>query len=162
MNSAKMRQDKMIDKMINNVKKFGDRLKFFDLDLLNITCNKISAIPFEYCVLENIYDEENIKNAPEYPWLKKVYSDEILLKAKKNPKIIHYAGKNPKIWLRKTKDIPKYYLKFIKESPFYNEDEFYATKQLIIKKNIYNILSKWGLTKSIRHYYRNKLNKIHY
>lgn len=161
-NSAKMRQDKITDKLFDNVKVFGNRLKFFDLDLLNITCNKISTVPFEYCVLENIYDEENIKNAPEYPWLSKVYSDEILLNAKKNPKIIHYAGGNEKIWNKKTKDIPQYYFEYIKNSPFYKMEYYFPTIKMVVKKLTYKILAKISLNRETRKIYKNKLSEYHY
>lgn len=161
-NCKKMREDNIIEKIFDNIRIFDKRLKFFDLDLLNITCDKITSVPFEYCVLENIYSDFLIQNAKEYAFLSKVYSDEELTKAKDNPKIIHYAGKNPKIWLRKTKDIPKYYLKFIKESPFYKQELFYATPKSKLQRKICKILAKVGLTKDIRYKYRKQLNEYRF
>lgn len=161
-NCKKMRDDNFISKMFDTIKKFNDKLEMFDLEVLNISADNISTIPFKYCVLENIYDEENIKNAPEYPWLSKVYPDEILLNAKKNPKIIHYAGKNPKIWKRKTKDIPQYYFEYIKNSPFYKMEYYFPTIKMVMKKLAYKILAKISLNKNVRHKYRKKLNDFHY
>lgn len=118
-NSKKMLEDKIKEQLYKNVNLFKDRLRFFDLDLLNITCNKILALPFEYCVLENIY--EDVTQAKEFPWLNKYYSLDLLTNAKNDPAIIHYAGRNPKIWLRKPDKIASYYWQYIVNSPFYNK-----------------------------------------
>lgn len=161
-NCKKMCEDDFVSKMFDTIEKFAQRLKMFDLEVLNLSTNKISAVPFEYCVLENIYDEKDIKNAPEYPWLSKVYTDEVLLKARKSPKIIHYAGKNPKIWKRKTNNIPQYYFEYIKNSPFYENEYYFPTLKMVMKKLAYKILAKISLNKKIRHIYRGKLSDFHY
>ena len=161
-NCKKMRDDDFVSKMFDTIEKFAERLDMFDLEVLNLSTDKISTVPFEYCVLENIYDEENIKNAPEYPWLSKIYPDEILLNAKKNPKIIHYAGKNPKIWKRKTKDIPQYYFEYIKNSPFYKKEYYFPTLKMVVKKLTYKILAKISLNRETRKIYKNKLSEYHY
>ena len=106
-NAKKMREDNMTQKFFDTIKKFDKRLKMFDLEVLILSCDKIAFVPFEYCVLENIY--EDIKTAKEYPWLSKVYSYKELENAVNNPIIIHYAGKNPKIWDRPLDQIPDYY-----------------------------------------------------
>ena len=161
-NCKKMREDDFVSKMFDTIEKFAKRLDMFDLEVLNLSTEKISAIPFEYCTLENIYNEKDIKKAPEYLWLSKVYPEEILLEAKKNPKIIHYAGKNPKIWKRKTDDIPGYYFEYIKKSPFYENEYYYPTLKMIMKKVMYKILAKLSFKKEIRHIYKEKLNDFHY
>lgn len=123
-NARQWRDENRIKTFFDIINKFGARLKFFDLDVLNLGAGKIAPVPFEYCVLERIYDNDDIKNAPEYPWLARAHSHAVLVHAKENPMIIHYAGGWPKIWMRKYNDIPKYYWEYIKKSPFYN-NEFY-------------------------------------
>ncbi|MGN1091256.1 MAG: glycosyltransferase, partial [Alphaproteobacteria bacterium] len=116
------REKKMWDKFVEIIKTYGERLKFFDLDILNLAADKIYPVPFEYCVLENIYDE--MDKAPEYPWLERAQGKDALLKAQKNPIIIHYAGRNPKVWKRSKEEIPGYYWVYVEKSPFYDK-EFY-------------------------------------
>lgn len=128
------REKHMWDRFVNIIKTYGERLKFFDLDILNLAADKIYPVPFEYCVLENIYDTDDIKNAPEYTWLKRAQGEKSLLNAKNNPIIIHYAGRNPKIWLRKYNEIPEYYWKYIEQSPFYVREFFFPTPITKIKK----------------------------
>lgn len=132
-NAKKWREEKLFYKLIDNIKFYKKRLRFFDLDLLNITCNCIKKIPFDYCVLENIYHSKNIKKAKEYPWLSKYYSDKELISAKTKPKIIHYAGSDIKIWKRKPYQIPTYYWNYIKKSPFYNKDFIFLFFEKIIR-----------------------------
>ena len=84
------------------------------MDILNLAADKIYPVPFEYCVLENIYDE--LEDAPEWPWLERAQGKEALIKAQANPIIIHYAGRNPKIWKRKKDKIPAYYWDYIEKS----------------------------------------------
>lgn len=117
-NAAKMRTEKMTAKFFEIIRTFNDRLKMFDLDVLNLACDKIASIPFEYCVLENIYDADDISAASEYSWLESVYGHKALTAAKADPTIIHYAGKWPKIWWRQYSEIPEYYKKQIMKCPF--------------------------------------------
>ena len=88
-----------------------------------------------YHLMFNNNDNDDIKNAPEYPWLARAHSHAMLAHAKENPMIIHYAGGWPKIWMRKYDDIPKYYWEYIKNSPFYNREFYFPgikTKMKII------------------------------
>ena len=117
-NAAKMRTEKMTAKFFEIIRTFNDRLKMFDLDVLNLACDKIASVPFEYCVLENIYDADDISTASEYSWLESVYGHKALTAAKADPTIIHYAGKWPKIWWRQYSEIPEYYKKQIMKCPF--------------------------------------------
>ncbi|MDR1696906.1 MAG: glycosyltransferase family 8 protein [Rickettsiales bacterium] len=124
---TKLWRDKNIfSKFVKVIKKYGKKLKMFDLDTLNLAADKIAPVPFEYCVLENIYDNENIENSPEYPWLARVHGHGALLAAKQNPVIIHYAGKWPKIWNRPKNEIPEYYMRYIKQSPFKKRKSYFA------------------------------------
>ncbi len=115
LNCKKMRENKFEDKAIENIDIIGKRLTFFDLDLINITSEKIKALPFEYVTLETIYAFEKLEDAPEYKFLNKIYSDEELNYAKENPSIVHYAGDLGKPWHRKK--YPEDYQKYVDEIP---------------------------------------------
>ena len=123
-NTKLWRKKQMWTRFMNIIQKYGSRLRFFDLDILNLAADKIYPVPFEYCVLENIYDAQDIKTTPEYPWLKRAQGEKTLLNAKNNPIIIHYAGKDVKIWKRFIYEIPEYYWKYIIQSPFYNKNDY--------------------------------------
>lgn len=124
-NAKKWRAENKLQKFIEIIKEYNLRLKMFDLEVLNLSCDKIKAVPFEYCVLENIYNAKDITTAPEYPWLFNVYGHQGLEKAKENPVIIHYAGCSPKIWNRKKSKIDPEYFYYLEHSVFYDKD-FYA------------------------------------
>ncbi len=146
-NAAKMRTEKMTAKFFEIIRTFNDRLKMFDLDVLNLACDKIASIPFEYCVLENIYDADDISAASEYSWLESVYGHKALEAAKADPAIIHYAGKWPKIWRRQYSEIPEYYRKYIFKSPF-------RIKLKKLKQIIYLIMSIIARDKVERHKFK--------
>ncbi len=114
-NCKKFREEKLFEKLKENAKNFYDRLKFFDLDLLNITCDKILALPLKYCVLQSFCINEDLKKAKEYEYLKLVYRDEEIESAKNNPAIIHYAGKPGKPW--RFKNPPEEYKLYMKSIP---------------------------------------------
>ena len=148
-NAEKMRKNNMTEKFLKTIDSFGDRLKMFELDVLNLCSNNIGSAPFEYCVLENLYHND-IKQAPEYVWLKKVYTDDELNYAKANPIIIHYAGGLKKIWLRKHDEIPKYYWHYIKNSPFYIKEMYFPDLFTKIKYKFLYLAMKMCLIKKYR------------
>lgn len=115
LNCKKLREEKFFDKFAKTAITFKDRLKFFDLDVLNITCNNIKELPLNYCVLEPIIELEDFKKMQAYKYISKVYSDSQIEEAKNNPVIIHYAGELGKPWRRKNP--PKYYQKTVEELP---------------------------------------------
>ena len=135
------RQKKMWDKFVEIIKTYGERLKFFDLDILNLAADKIYPVPFEYCVLENVYLSDDITKAKEYPWLSNTYSKETLLAARENPKILHFAGSNVKIWLREPEEIPDYYWDYIRDSPFYNKAYYYPSLSVYLKKAMWTVVA---------------------
>lgn len=114
-NCKRMREEKTFSKLLETALKFKDRLRFFDLDVLNITCNNILPLPLKYCVLESFYTALDFHLCEEYEFLKKVYSDNEIKHAIENPSIIHYAGKPGKPWRRKR--MPDYYAEAVKELP---------------------------------------------
>lgn len=132
-NTKLWRKKKIWNHFLDIIEKYGNNLKFFDLDILNLAADKIYSIPFEYCVLENIFDNEDITNAKEYLWLERAHGKEVLIKAKQKPVIIHYAGKSPKIWKRKYSEIPQYYWRYIENSPFYKKEQYFYTLNSTLK-----------------------------
>lgn len=156
LNTKKMREEKTVDKFFENMRRFEKKLKMFDLEVLNLSCNKIKPVSFEYCVLENLYYGD-YKKAPEYMFLKNVYSEENLAQASKNPKIIHYAGGKVKMWKKIKPDSE--YLNYVLSAPFAKE----YIKQINFKKwmccfnGLWYLLSKIAPTKS----YRKKMKKIY-
>lgn len=155
-NSKKMREDHMAAKFFETIRTYDTRLKMFDLDVLNISCDKIGEIPFEYCVLENIYDNEDIGKAKEYIWLEKIHGRKTLQNAKDSPIIIHHAGGWPKIWNRKHKVIPQYYWDYLEKSPFYDKLKYFPSSLTCIKKTLYKVLSRIIPIKKLRHHCRTK------
>lgn len=132
-NAKKMRKENMTRTFLNVIENFGGRLKMHDLDILNLACDSIKSIPFNYCVLENIYHRRFLHEAKEYCWLSKVYSDEELEDAKNNPVIVHYAGPAMKIWRQGYKDIPSYYWKYLEKSPFFDKEKYFPSLKRRIK-----------------------------
>lgn len=147
-NAQKMRQENMTTKFFEVIKKFKKRLVMFDLEVLNLACTQIKQVPFDYCVLENVFDADEARDAPEYPFLQKIYSDKELLKAKKTPAIIHYTGKNTRIWNRKYRKIPLYYRIYIINSPFYNKSKYFPIEEKF--KRIYLFIRKMFIPKMLK------------
>ena len=115
LNLKKLREENFFKKFMKTAMDFKSRLKYFDLDVINITCDNIKALPFSYCVLETIYVFNKLSDSKDYRYIKNIYSDKDLLAAKKNPVIIHYAGQLGKPWRRK--HIPQYYLNYMNSIP---------------------------------------------
>lgn len=116
-NNKRFNEENILDKLLENASKFNKRLKFFDLDLVNITCDKFKALPFKYCLLQGFAYQDDFRKTSEYEFLKEVYSDEEILEAKNKPAIIHYAGKPGKPWRMKNpySDYQEYIDKLPKE-----------------------------------------------
>ena len=115
MDLGKMRKENLTKRLLNTAKNYGERLKMFDLDALNLTCNDILSLPFKYCVLETVYEAQSVGDAPEFSWLSDHYSIDDLEMAKANTKIIHYAGPLGKPWRRANQ--PSYYKQALKRVP---------------------------------------------
>lgn len=152
------RKKNLLERFIKTISEYGTKLKMFELDVLNLCSDNILDVPFNYCVLENIYDNDDITQAKEYPWLYNVYGKEKLSEAKNNPIIIHYAGKDTKIWLRSHEEIPAYYLEYIKKSPFYSKD-LHPFFKIFVKSFLWLIIKICPI-KSYRQILKQKRNKI--
>lgn len=114
-NNKKMREENFVQRVFETIKNFNTRLKFFDLDTLNITCNKIMNLPYRYGVFQSLYYNDDISKAWEYSFLKNVYTDDELLKEKAETVMLHYAGKMGKPWRRK--NIPSDYKEYMDKIP---------------------------------------------
>lgn len=114
-NCDQFRKEKIQDKLQDNLIKHFSELKFFDLDLINITCQNILPLDFKYCVLQGISYVDKFETSSVYKYLKDVYSYEELSEAKKHPAIIHYAGTPGKPWRRKY--IPEDYKEYMNKIP---------------------------------------------
>lgn len=101
LNCKRFREEDIFSKLLKNAEIYYQELKFFDLDLVNITCQKIKPLEFKYCVLQGIYYPEDFSESIDYKYLKDIYTDKELTDAKINPAIIHYAGKPGKPWRMK-------------------------------------------------------------
>ena len=115
MNLSLMRRNKTLQNIISIARQFNKRLKFFDLDAMNIACNSFKALPFKYVTLEEIYVCDDIEKCKDWCFLKNVYTKQELEDAKENPAIVHYAGVLGKPWHRKQP--PKEYQKYINSIP---------------------------------------------
>ncbi len=111
MNLKRMRAEQTVQKFFDTIRAFGPRLDMFDLDVLNLTCTRVKALPFDYAVLESIYALPKMEDSQEYPWLCRVHGHDALKAARDDPAIIHYAGELGKPWRRA--DIPAYYKKYM-------------------------------------------------
>lgn len=115
MDLERMRFEGLTEKLLATAHRFGDRLRMFDLDALNLTCERILPLPFTYCVLESIYASDDMTRSAEFAWLQDCYPREDLEAARDNPVIIHYAGKLGKPWRRP--DVPPYYKAYLEKVP---------------------------------------------
>lgn len=115
LNCKKMREEKFFDKCMDIAKTFAERLKFFDLDTINLASRKILALPLSYVTLEGIYAFDRPEDCRDYGYIKSVYTRDEMLWAKNSPHIIHYAGELGKPWQRPS--MPAYYGECVKTIP---------------------------------------------
>ena len=101
MNLARMRAEELVDEFLETIEEFGERLRFYDLDVLNLACTAIKPLPFEYVTLEDVYESEDVTQSGDYCFLKSVYTPAELHRARSAPAIIHYAGRRGKPWQRR-------------------------------------------------------------
>lgn len=114
-NSKKMREENFVQRMFETIKTFNKRLKFFDVDVLNITCDKIYEIPFRYGVFQSMFYHNDWSNSYEFGFLKHVHDEKTLKNEVENVIMLHYAGGMGKPW-RMKKPYPDY-LEYINKLP---------------------------------------------
>lgn len=115
MNLQLMRCNHAVQRYFDSVERLGNRLKFFDLDLVNVATEKIAELPFDYVVLEDVYEAEKVEESKDFPYLNSVYSIEQLEAARQDPAIVHYAGSRGKPWQRQ--QVPRYYQDVVDRLP---------------------------------------------
>ncbi|MGV6847793.1 MAG: glycosyltransferase family 8 protein [Marinibacterium sp.] len=115
MNLDQMRRDGAVNRYIETIRTFGERLKFFDLDVLNIATDRIARLPFAYVTLEDVFEAEDVTKSQDYAYLRTVYSVGDLEAAREDPAIIHYAGRRGKPWQRQS--MPDYYRAVVRRLP---------------------------------------------
>ena len=101
MNCKLMRAENTVSKFFDVIKTFGNRLKFYDLDTMNIACDRFYPLTFQYGTFQSFMYNDDITKTREYEFLKTIYSDEELKWAKNNTIMVHYAGKMGKPWRMK-------------------------------------------------------------
>lgn len=155
-NNKKCREEKIVDKFTENMLKYKDRLKMFDLEVMNLTCDKIKPLGLEYCVLENIYYGKYQATA-EYKFLRNVYSDAEFDAAVEKPIIVHYAGAMVKMW-KKIKPEPDYYA-YIEQSPYFSAYKTKRRKKKVLRlfNPLWYVLSRLTPSKPARKKFRNLL-----
>ncbi len=114
-NSERFREEKILNKLKENIKIHKNKLKAYDLDLINITCQNVLPLDLKYCVLQGIYYNNNFTRIKEYEYLKFVYENDEIQEAKNNTVILHYAGYPGKPWRMKKPYLD--YQKYINELP---------------------------------------------
>jgi lipopolysaccharide biosynthesis glycosyltransferase len=107
MNLALMRQNSAVERYFKTIESHRSELKFFDLDILNIATPKIVRLPFDFVVLEDIYESDEISQTKDFRFLRTIYSEAELRLAREHAAIIHFAGPRGKPWQRL--DVPLYY-----------------------------------------------------
>ncbi|WP_428928737.1 glycosyltransferase family 8 protein [Marinibacterium sp. SX1] len=115
MNLERMRQRGAVGRYFDVIEEMGDRLKFFDLDILNIATDRIRRLPFDYVVLEDVYETEDITASRDWAYLQSVYTLADLEAAREDPAILHYAGRRGKPWQRRV--VPAYYRAVVARLP---------------------------------------------
>lgn len=107
MNLPLMREKGSVPRYFELIGELGDRLKFFDLDLVNIATEKVLPLPFGTMVLEDVFEADDVTQSVEWPCLKSVYTAAELEAARDDPAIVHFAGRRGKPWQRRV--VPAYY-----------------------------------------------------
>ena len=100
MNLALMRERNVVQRYFETIEQIGDRLVFFDLDLVNIATPEIGEVALKYSVFEEVYEAEDVTKAADYAYLKTIYSVDEIEAARDDPAVIHFAGRRGKPWHR--------------------------------------------------------------
>jgi UDP-glucose:(galactosyl)LPS alpha-1,2-glucosyltransferase len=136
-NAKVWREQNFTDQLAQTALKYYDKIKLCDLDILNLTCQKILDLPFRSAVLVGYLNGEYSSQTPGCP-----YPAEEVAAGIKDPSIIHYAGlENPKPWKDKNPFQPKYktWIDNIRKSPFSKSYSFWreiACKRKALSKAI--------------------------
>lgn len=98
--------------------RYNRELVMPDLDVLNSVGARIKPLSLEYSVFIRLITSGSV--APEYPWLCRMFGEDVLSQAIEHPKIIHFAGPSMKVWLKNLCDMPESYRVAIQKSPLWD------------------------------------------
>ena len=115
LNTRYMRENDFINRCFEVIRNVNERLRFFDLDAINIASHAIKPLSLRYVALQSLFRYSCFGDMPEYSHLKEIYSDAEFSDAKTDPAIVHYAGKPGKPW--RLKNPPADYRKYMDELP---------------------------------------------
>ena len=66
LNTKYMRENSFVDRCFEVIRNVGDRLKFFDLDMINIASYEIGKLPLKYVALQSLFRYDDFSGMPEY------------------------------------------------------------------------------------------------
>ncbi len=94
-NAKRWRENHLLDRALEAVDYYGDRLKMFDLDVLNNICQgSIRPLSLRWCAFEDLVSARRVSDTALYPFLAEIYSKQEIEEAAAQPAIIHYTGVN--------------------------------------------------------------------
>ena len=110
-NAKRWRETRLLDRALEAVDYYGDRLKMFDLDVLNNICQgSIRPLSLRWCAFEDLVSARRVSDTALYPFLAEIYSKQEIEEAAARPAIIHYTGVNSiRVWDRELTDCPAIY-----------------------------------------------------
>lgn len=116
MNLKEMRKNNWVSRCNVSLKKYQNRLRMADLEIINMIANNIIPLDIRYVYLQSLYDATDITETYEWQFLRRIYTKEYLEREKEKVIIIHYAGIMGNPWIRK--NIPDYYKPYMRALPF--------------------------------------------
>lgn len=111
-NAKRWRETHLLERALEAVKHYGDRLRMFDLDILNNVCQgTILSLSLRWCVFEDLVSATDVSDVALYPFLAEIYTKEEIELAVTEPAIIHYTGvSSVRVWNRPELECPEVYL----------------------------------------------------
>lgn len=125
-NAYRWRERDFLSKCKSVIAHYGEKLTFYDLDVLNLAADSIGDVSIKYSVFAGLIEAEHVEDASEYPWLERTHGRDAIVEAVRNPTIVHYAGCGARLkpWERAVVNIPRDYWMYLVESPFFIEGYF--------------------------------------
>ena len=111
-NAKRWREAHLLERALEAVRYYGDRLRMFDLDILNNVCQgAILPLSLRWCAFEDLVSATDVGDTALYPFLAEIYTREEIGAAATAPAIIHYTGVNSvRVWNRPASECPAIYL----------------------------------------------------
>ena len=111
-NAKRWRETHLLERALEAVRCYGDRLRMFDLDILNNVCQgTIRPLSLRWCAFEDLVSATDVRDVALCPFLAEIYTREEIELAATTPAIIHYTGvNNVRVWNRPALECPEVYL----------------------------------------------------